>query len=72
MDNQNLVKFQSVSQKLKVAIEEEQNKPHFACTEQDPCLMLWVAISVKQNHPESYDLKNPVDAYIWALAETSI
>jgi len=72
MDNQKSEMFQSVSTKLKVAIEEERQKPHFACAEQDPCLMLWVAISVKQNHPEAYDLNNPVDAYIWALAETSI
>jgi hypothetical protein len=72
MDNQKSETFPSVSTKLKAAIEAEQKKPHFACTEQDPCLLLWVAISVKQNHPESYDLKNPVDAFIWTLAETSI
>ncbi len=61
------VLFLSASQTLKAAIKQERQKPHYATTEPDPCLMLWVASAVKQANPAAFDLENPDDLLIWSF-----
>ncbi len=59
--------FLSASQTLKLAIEQERQKPQYAATDHDPCLMLWMASAVKQANPAAFDLENPADLLIWSF-----
>jgi hypothetical protein len=59
--------FPSVSKTLKLAYEEERQKPQYVALESDPCLPLWIASAVKRNYPEAFDLENPADLMVWAF-----
>jgi len=68
MDNQQpSAMFLSASETLKLACEQEQNKPQYATNQHDPCLALWIASGVKRENPEAFDLENSADLMIWGF-----
>jgi hypothetical protein len=59
--------FLAASDSLKLAFEQEEQKPHYAPMENDSCLALWVASGVWHNNPQAFNLDNPADVMIWAF-----
>jgi len=59
--------FHSVSETLKLAYDEQSQKPQYATSESDPCLALWIAAAVKHNNPEAFNLDNPADLMTWVF-----